>query len=112
MTNPNTPREDAVQGLFNTMNTEQQETLTSARGAIDRQAAIIADLQGQLGPALANAVDDETFASFQASVDALKQSSDEAQAAFDQVGVPAQPQPPVAELVAAHRGKRGGKRGK
>jgi len=80
MTNPNTPREDDVQALFNTLSTEQQETIQAASDAIAR-------LQAQASALAAKTVDDETLAQFSGDVAAIKASADAAQDAFAAVGV-------------------------
>lgn len=112
MTNPRTPREEQVGGIFDTLSTEQTETMTAARGGTDRQAAIIADLQSKLAGATANSVTDEQLTSWQDMAAALKASADEAQAAFDKIGVPEQPQPPVEDIVASHKRKAGKGKGR
>lgn len=110
MTNPNTPREDQVEGLFNTLDTESQETLTAARGAIDRQAAIIADLKTTNDGLQAGQVDEETLAAFTDRVNALVAISNEAQDAFSKVGVPETEVPPVEEIVAGTKKKGKGRK--
>ena len=84
MTNPDTPREAEVRSLFGTLSTEQQETLTSARAAIDRSTAAAEALRDKV-------VDDETFAELNTDAEAMVTALNDAQDAFDKVGVPAQP---------------------
>lgn len=86
---PDTPREAEVRALFNTMSTEQQETLTAASGAIGR-------LQSKATALEAATVDDETFAEFNALASGMKADADAAQDAFAQIGVETPPAPPTA----------------
>jgi len=82
-------RDEAFRQLFSTVSTEHQETLTAARGAIDRISQQVTALQDKVNQLDAGSVSDDAFAEFTADVDTLKASADEAQAAFDAIGVPA-----------------------
>lgn len=84
---PDTKREQEVAALFQQAGTAAKETLTAAKDATDRQAAIIADLQHSMEGATANSVDDATLAEWTQKVnDAVAQSA-EIKKGFEAIGV-------------------------
>lgn len=96
MTNPqpDTPREAELRAQFQTLGTEQQETIQGASDAIAR-------LQGQATALQDKVVDDDTFAEITTDVNAIVDSANQAQAAFAQIGVT-----PTEPVAAPKKGKK------
>jgi len=91
---PDTPREAEVRSQYQTLGTEQQETVQAASDAIAR-------LQNQAVALQDKVVDDDTFSELTTMVDGIVNSANQAQDAFAQIGVT--PSTPVA---APKKGKK------
>ena len=94
MTGPqgDTKREQEIAALFEKGGTAAKAALTSARDATERQAQIIIDLQKQMAGSKGQTVDDETLASWTATVDQAVANAAEIQKGFDAIGIkPSQP---------------------